>query len=62
MPLIHANVLKGRSKDAKAGFARALTDAAVAHLGVAPEQVRVLIHEIEPDNWFTAGVAKDQPA
>ena len=62
MPLVHVNILKGRTKEAKAGFAKAVTDAAVAHLGVTTEQVRVLIHEIEPDSWFTAGKAKGAPA
>lgn len=62
MPLIHVNILKGRSQAAKAGFARAVTDAAIAHLGVVDNQVRVLIHEIEPESWFTAGAAKGPAA
>lgn len=62
MPLIHVNILKGRSQAAKAGFARAVTDAAVAHLNVVESQVRVLIHEVEPEGWFTAGVSKGPPA
>lgn len=61
MPLVHANILKGRTQKAKAGFAKAVTDAAVEHLGVAPDHVRVLIHEVEPDSWFTAGAAKGPP-
>lgn len=58
MPILHANILAGRNQEQKAAFARAVTQAAVDHLGVAPTAVRVLIHEIPPDAWFTAGEAK----
>lgn len=61
MPIIRTSILKGRSLEARAGFAKAVTEAAVAHLGVAPQQVRVLITEVEPENWFTAGEAKAPP-
>lgn len=58
MPIVQVNILQGRSQDAKSDFARAVTDAAVTHLGVQPAQVRVLISEIAPQHWFTAGVSK----
>ncbi|RYY29382.1 MAG: 4-oxalocrotonate tautomerase family protein [Sphingomonadales bacterium] len=58
MPIVQANILKGRTAEAKADFARAVTDAAVAHLGVPPQAVRVLISEVEPEHWFTAGEPK----
>ncbi|PZU51243.1 MAG: 4-oxalocrotonate tautomerase [Sphingomonas sp.] len=62
MPLIHVNILKGRTTEQKARFASGVTDAAVDTLGVKREQVRVLIHEIEPEHWFTAGLPKGAPA
>ncbi len=62
MPLIHANVLAGRSHAQKAAFARAVTEAAVAHLGVPAIAVRVVFHEIAPSDWFTAGEPKSPPA
>lgn len=61
MPILHANILAGRSQEQKAAFARAVTQAAVDHLGVAPAAVRVLVHEIPPSDWFTAGEAKSPP-
>ena len=61
MPLIHANILAGRSHEQKAAFARAVTDAAVAHLGVPVAAVRVIFHEIAPTDWFTAGEPKAPP-
>lgn len=61
MPLIHANILAGRSHAQKAAFAKAVTEAAVAHLGVPATAVRVVFHEIEPTDWFTAGEPKAPP-
>lgn len=61
MPLIQVNMLEGRSQAAKAAFAESVTQAAVENLGVKTEQVRVLIHEIAPESWFTAGQCKEAP-
>ena len=61
MPIVQVSILKGRGAEARARFARAVTDAAVATLDVKPEQVRVLVTEIEPQDWFTGGVAKQPP-
>jgi len=58
MPIVQVNILEGRSQDAKSAFAKAVTDAAVEHLGVQPAQVRVLVTEIAPQHWFTAGASK----
>lgn len=62
MPLIHANILAGRSHEQKAAFAQAVTEAATTHLGVPITAVRVVFHEIEPSDWFTAGQAKSPPS
>lgn len=62
MPIIQVNILEGRSQEAKSAFAKGITDAAVEHLGVQQGQVRVLITEIAPAHWFTAGAAKGPAA
>jgi len=62
MPIIHANVLAGRSHAQKSAFAKAVTEAAVAHLNVPATAVRVVFHEIAPSDWFTAGEPKAPPA
>ena len=62
MPIVHANILSGRSQAQKAAFAKAITEAAQAHLNVPATAVRVLINEVDPDHWFTAGQAKSAPA
>ncbi len=62
MPIIRTTILAGRPYAAKQAFAKAVTDAAVEHLGIAAPQVRVLIEEIEPEHWFVAGEPKSPPA
>ncbi|MFT3763012.1 MAG: tautomerase family protein [Pseudoxanthomonas sp.] len=62
MPIVHAHILAGRTPEQKQAFARAVTDAATAHLAVPATAVRVLIHEIPPAEWFTAGEPKSPPA
>lgn len=61
MPILHAHILAGRSAEQKQAFARAVTEAATAHLAVPATAVRVLIHEIPPAEWFTAGEPKAPP-
>jgi len=40
---------------AKRKLARAVTDAIVSSLGVAPESVSIVIHDMEPENYAVAG-------
>ena len=61
MPIVQVSILEGRDEQQKAAFAAQVTNAAVETLNVKPEQVRVLITEIQPQNWFTAGKAKAPP-
>lgn len=61
MPLIHVDVLAGRSHAQKAAFARAVTEAAAAHLNAPASAVRVVFNEVAPSDWFTAGEPKAPP-
>lgn len=61
MPIIHVHVLKGRSEAQLQKVAAGITRVMVENTGVAPEAVRVLIHEVEPSHWYTAGIAKKPP-
>ena len=58
MPIITAQILSGRSREQKRLFARDVSQAAVNNLGVEPQQVRVLIQEIDPEHWVVGGVSK----
>ncbi|MDN5863105.1 MAG: 2-hydroxymuconate tautomerase family protein [Salinisphaera sp.] len=55
MPIIQMNMLAGRTAEQKRAAVSAITDAVVATLGVKPEQVRILIHELGPEDFAVAG-------
>lgn len=55
MPIIQTFLLEGRSREQKAGFIRAVTDAAVETLGVPVESVRVIITEMPKTDFGIAG-------
>jgi 4-oxalocrotonate tautomerase len=54
MPIVHVNVRKGFSKEAKrkviAGMTKVFTE-----LGIPAEAVEVVIHEIPMENWGAGG-------
>lgn len=55
MPIVRVELLEGRSAEAKAALIRRITEAVVETLGSQPDQVRVLLHELPPENWGVAG-------
>lgn len=57
MPIIRIDLLEGRSDERKRALIRNVTAAVVESLGVAPEQVRVLVSEYAPDDWAVGGVS-----
>lgn len=54
MPIVHVNVWRGFSNEAKKkvieGITKVFTD-----LGIPPEAVEVVIHEVPMENWGVAG-------
>jgi 4-oxalocrotonate tautomerase family enzyme len=54
--VIEISMFKGRSIDAKRRLYAALTRE-LAAFGVAPADVKVLIHDVERENWGIGGVA-----
>ena len=57
MPLIQASIAKGRSRAQKDALAQALTKAVVESLGAPVQSVRVILTEVEAEDWFAGGVA-----
>lgn len=56
MPLIQMHIAEGRSKEMKRNAMRAITEACVASLGVAPEQVRIFLSEYADDAFTVGGI------
>ncbi|MDB5079957.1 MAG: hypothetical protein JWP00_1881 [Chloroflexi bacterium] len=55
MPIIRVEIQEGRPPETKEKLIAALTDTVVDTLGVAPEQVRVLLYELPKTHWGIAG-------
>jgi 4-oxalocrotonate tautomerase len=55
MPIVRVELLEGRSPETKAALIRRLTEAIVDTLGAQPSQVRVLLHDVPPENWGVGG-------
>ncbi|KPV53327.1 hypothetical protein SE17_10290 [Kouleothrix aurantiaca] len=62
MPIVRIDLLAGRTPERKLALLRQVTDAVVSALDVRPEQVRVLINEIQPENWAVGGKTLAPPA
>lgn len=56
MPIIQFNLLEGRTVEQKRRLAEKVTNTVVEVLGVKREAVRILIHEMSPDDFSVAGV------
>lgn len=60
MPLIQVTLIEGRTAEQKQDFVQRVTQAAADALGSAPETVRIVLQEIDPDNWIVAGETMTQ--
>lgn len=58
MPIANIQIVKGRSLADRQKLIARVTEAIVDSLDVDPPTVRVLLTEIDPDNWGVAGIPK----
>jgi 4-oxalocrotonate tautomerase len=56
MPIIHFNMLDTRTVEQKRRLCAAVTATVSEVLSVRPEQVRIIIHDLAPENFAVAGV------
>ncbi|MBN9116560.1 MAG: 4-oxalocrotonate tautomerase [Pandoraea sp.] len=61
MPTFHVEMFEGRSIEQKRAFVKAVTEAAVATIGCTPESVDIIITDVKPENWATAGALWSDP-
>ncbi|PWE54309.1 4-oxalocrotonate tautomerase [Metarhizobium album] len=55
MPIITVNLLEGRTRAQKEALFAAVTDAVCETLSCPPEQVRIIITDMEKTNFAVAG-------
>lgn len=55
MPIIQIHILEGRTVEQKRALILGITNAVTIALDVKPEQVRILIDELQPEHFAVAG-------
>ena len=58
MPLIQVSLIKERSRENLEKLAGELTQAVVRTIGAPQEAVRVILNEVDSDDWFVGGVSQ----
>lgn len=58
MPIANVQIVKGRSPADRQLLIARVTQAIVDSLNVDPNSVRVLVTEIDAENWGVGGIAK----
>lgn len=58
MPIANIQIVKGRSRADRQKLIARVTDAIADCLNVDAQSVRVLLTEIDADNWGVAGIPK----
>ncbi|MFL8937150.1 4-oxalocrotonate tautomerase family protein [Rossellomorea oryzaecorticis] len=60
MPIIHIEILEGRSDEKVRELINGITEITVQTLNVKPDQVRVIIHPIPRRYWGVGGITKEE--
>lgn len=58
MPLIQVSLIKGRPREKVEKMAEELTQAVVRTIGAPQEAIRVIINEVDSDDWYVGGVSQ----
>ena len=56
MPIIHVNLIKGRTVEQKRKLVAGITDAVVKSLNVEPDTVKIILQDIAKHDYAIAGV------
>lgn len=58
MPIVQIELLAGRTVEQKRTMARKVTDAIVESLNCPAEAIKVIIRDMPPENYASAGVLR----
>ena len=56
MPIVHINILEGRTVDQKRKLVASVTDAICESLGTPKEKVKIIIYDMKKEDYASAGV------
>jgi 4-oxalocrotonate tautomerase len=62
MPMIRVELFPGRTKEQKAAFARAVTEAFCTHCNGTPQSVQIVFQDVDQSDWATAGKLASESA
>jgi 4-oxalocrotonate tautomerase len=62
MPIIQITMIVGRTDAQKRAMYQAVTEAVHSTLGAPMESIRIMVNEVPPLHFATAGVAKSGPS
>ncbi|MFM1655238.1 2-hydroxymuconate tautomerase [Brevibacillus sp. B_LB10_24] len=60
MPLVHIELLEGRSDEKKLAMIRRVTEAMAESLEIEAEEVDIIVREVRRKDWATGGVTWDR--
>ncbi len=55
MPFVQVTIVEGRTVEQKRALIQGITEACVSAVDATPENVRIAIYEVSPDEWGVAG-------
>lgn len=55
MPIVNISLIRGRTAEQRAALISDVTDAVERSIGAPRQTVRVILTEVEPENWGVAG-------
>lgn len=55
MPIIRVEMYKGRDREKKRALVKALTEAFVSTCGSTPDQVHIVLKEVDKEDWGVGG-------
>ncbi|AQP53325.1 hypothetical protein CBF34_04710 [Vagococcus penaei] len=58
MPIVHIELLEGRTQEQKDAMVKDVTDAISKHTGAPKENVHIIISDMEKGNYAVGGVTK----
>ena len=56
MPILHVHLMKGRNKEKKQRLVEELTKAVCHSLELVPENVTIILHEMEKEHYASSGI------
>lgn len=60
MPIIHVELVEGRTAEQKKKLGEAITKATTEIVGVPVEAVKVIFTDMKPDNFMEAGIMRSE--